>query len=305
VATLGAGECIADNLFLEQRRRWCLKPVTPLELLLLPREAFLECVRPTLRTEQRELALTRAAFFTRNLAAASSTAASVKKTHVTAAGARGSVKGARTWNWHTDSMDVNDEYSDEQPHDAQLYLLRGMTAADGASSSAGRPWSSSAQRRSRATSEPARTSSALPSTGSAPTLSMTASRPQSALLRPPSASPSQPQLRPPSASTSLVRAQSAVEIGVAQRRPQSAGYLLGPPAALRPGGPPLSPWSGAAHFATKTSSRPATLLAAADGCRTFGQLTLKDALTGSSSLAPSKTTLRIVRYVPNNLEGDT
>ena len=45
VATLGPGECIADNLLPYPTSRWCLKPITACELLMIPRKDWTDTLR--------------------------------------------------------------------------------------------------------------------------------------------------------------------------------------------------------------------------------------------------------------------
>ena len=62
VATLGQGEVIVGNLYSAPSRRWCLQPLTPLEVLAVPRDAWQETVRPAQLAWSHELAAQRAAF---------------------------------------------------------------------------------------------------------------------------------------------------------------------------------------------------------------------------------------------------
>jgi hypothetical protein len=290
--------------------------------------------------------MTKAAFFARNLAKGNAAAAVVHKNTADTLVAQeaqsqgAAVRGGRTWNWHTNTIE---DVRDKLPHHAQLDLLRGAPARTpnykpnrGASSSAAAPWSN-AERKSHSDATrhrsmaPTRASlaslnaSTLPLATNAPPASnalpvgntlpatnalavgsgvLVSRGPPVSNMPTSSAPPTSPLQRP---STPLARAQSATQLRSAQRRPQSATHLL-PSTAYTIGSrpaTPLSPWSGAAHFAAKTSSRPSTALApAADGCRAFGKLTLRDSRTAGSSLAPSSTVWRIVRYVPCECEGE-
>ena len=46
VATLGPGECISANLMPHANSRWCLKPMSHLEILVVPRKEFHDNLRP-------------------------------------------------------------------------------------------------------------------------------------------------------------------------------------------------------------------------------------------------------------------
>ena len=67
VATLGPGECISDNLLPHPWSRWCIKPITHLELLVMPRKEWVETLRPASLSTMREIGGTRAAFFEHHL----------------------------------------------------------------------------------------------------------------------------------------------------------------------------------------------------------------------------------------------
>ena len=67
VATLGKGEVLLGSLFHNPRTRWCLRPTEPLELLIVPKDAWNESARPQVLEEQRRLTRTRADFFSRRL----------------------------------------------------------------------------------------------------------------------------------------------------------------------------------------------------------------------------------------------
>ena len=56
VATLGPGECISDNLLTMPGSRWCLRPITPLELLVVPRKEWNDMLRLTAVSDLRALA---------------------------------------------------------------------------------------------------------------------------------------------------------------------------------------------------------------------------------------------------------
>lgn len=63
VATLGPGECISDNLFKEAGARWCLEPITQLELLVIPRKEFFDTLRAESLRGMKELGQLKSTFF--------------------------------------------------------------------------------------------------------------------------------------------------------------------------------------------------------------------------------------------------
>jgi hypothetical protein len=63
VATLGPGECISDNLFKEAGARWCLEPITQLELLVIPRKEFVDTLRAESLRGMKELGQLKSTFF--------------------------------------------------------------------------------------------------------------------------------------------------------------------------------------------------------------------------------------------------
>ena len=67
VATLGPGECVSDNLLAKPGARWALKPITQLELIILPRKDWADTLRLGVVAELRELAKVKAAFFQQTL----------------------------------------------------------------------------------------------------------------------------------------------------------------------------------------------------------------------------------------------
>jgi len=67
VATLGPGECISDNLLPHAGSRWCLAPITQLELLVIPRKDFHDTLRASSLSELRELASIKSTFFQQHL----------------------------------------------------------------------------------------------------------------------------------------------------------------------------------------------------------------------------------------------
>lgn len=73
VATMTAGEVLEGNLFGDASVRWCLYPATNLEMIILPKEAWHDAVRPAIIARQSQLAAKRAVFFARRLATAQST----------------------------------------------------------------------------------------------------------------------------------------------------------------------------------------------------------------------------------------
>lgn len=62
VVTLGSGECIFDPLMTVPGTRWCLKPSTPIEFLVIPRKEWQETVRNSAMQELRKLASERTTF---------------------------------------------------------------------------------------------------------------------------------------------------------------------------------------------------------------------------------------------------
>ena len=46
VATLGIGEIVSENLLGRGNARWCLQPLSQIELLVVPRKEWTENVRP-------------------------------------------------------------------------------------------------------------------------------------------------------------------------------------------------------------------------------------------------------------------
>jgi len=67
IATLGPREVVFDNLLPSSSARWCLRPITTVELLVIPRKVWVETLRQQSVTELRELASSRASFFYRRL----------------------------------------------------------------------------------------------------------------------------------------------------------------------------------------------------------------------------------------------
>ena len=82
VATLGYGEVLHAGLLTEPGARCCLRvpPRTCLELVLLPRKAFLEALGGTERAAEIERAAARASFFGARLLHATSTVAALSRT---------------------------------------------------------------------------------------------------------------------------------------------------------------------------------------------------------------------------------
>lgn len=67
VATLGPGECISDNLLPYPTSRWCLKPITALELLVIPRKEWSDTLRSSSLADLRHIAEVKSAFFQQHL----------------------------------------------------------------------------------------------------------------------------------------------------------------------------------------------------------------------------------------------
>jgi len=67
VATLGPGECIADNLLPYPTSRWCLKPITACELLMIPRKDWTDTLRSSSLAALRRISEVKAAFFQQHL----------------------------------------------------------------------------------------------------------------------------------------------------------------------------------------------------------------------------------------------
>ena len=71
VATLGPTECVTQNLFApNQKARWCLQPVTSLELLVLTRKDWNETIKPAAAAALKQQAARKAKFFAKQLASA-------------------------------------------------------------------------------------------------------------------------------------------------------------------------------------------------------------------------------------------
>jgi len=71
VATLGPGEIVSENLFGVASARWCLQPVSELQLLVVPRKEWHDVIRQSALAELKELASAKAGFFEAHLAAVS------------------------------------------------------------------------------------------------------------------------------------------------------------------------------------------------------------------------------------------
>ena len=69
VATLGPGEVLSENLLPHAHSRWCIKPITHLELLVVPRREWVDTLRPAALSSLREISAAKAAFFEAHLAA--------------------------------------------------------------------------------------------------------------------------------------------------------------------------------------------------------------------------------------------
>ena len=67
VATLGPGECVFDNLLSNPAARWCLKPVTHMEVLIIPKREWADTIRINAVAELRELNKKKASFFQQHL----------------------------------------------------------------------------------------------------------------------------------------------------------------------------------------------------------------------------------------------
>jgi len=67
VATLGPGECISENMLPHMTSRWCLKPITALELLIVPRKDWSDIVRSSSLADLKTLAEVKAIFFQQHL----------------------------------------------------------------------------------------------------------------------------------------------------------------------------------------------------------------------------------------------
>jgi len=93
VATLGPGEVIIENLLTASDARWCLQPITPLDLLVVPRKDWQDTLRSTSLAELRELTQARAVFFARHLEAALNKAAASSVLHRQPSGAIGRAGG--------------------------------------------------------------------------------------------------------------------------------------------------------------------------------------------------------------------
>jgi CRP-like cAMP-binding protein len=63
VATLGPGECITESLLQGPGARWCLRPITQLEILVIPRKDWQDTLRIGVISELRAIAADKAAFF--------------------------------------------------------------------------------------------------------------------------------------------------------------------------------------------------------------------------------------------------
>jgi len=67
IATLGPGECITDNLLPGEGSRWCLNPITQLEILCIHRKDFNDTLRASSLSELRENSRLKASFFHNHL----------------------------------------------------------------------------------------------------------------------------------------------------------------------------------------------------------------------------------------------
>jgi len=67
VATLGPGECVADNLLPYPTSRWCLKPITACEVLMIPRKDWTDTLRSSSLAALRRTSEVKAAFFQQHL----------------------------------------------------------------------------------------------------------------------------------------------------------------------------------------------------------------------------------------------
>lgn len=63
VAILGPGECITESLLPGAGSRWCLRPITQLEILVIPKKDWQDTLRLTTIADLRGIAADKAAFF--------------------------------------------------------------------------------------------------------------------------------------------------------------------------------------------------------------------------------------------------
>ena len=63
VATLGPGECISESMLPGPGSRWCLRPITQMEILIIPRKDLSDTLRMTSIQELKGIAGDKAAFF--------------------------------------------------------------------------------------------------------------------------------------------------------------------------------------------------------------------------------------------------
>jgi len=74
VATLGPTECVTQSLLASDiKARWCLQPVTPLELLVLTRRDWNEIIKPGAAAALKQHVTRKAGFFAKQLASVQAT----------------------------------------------------------------------------------------------------------------------------------------------------------------------------------------------------------------------------------------